>query len=48
MYISKYRSGSASAKISANVEFETSPSRPTTSPSALPGRHFVSDLVSRE
>jgi hypothetical protein len=36
MYISKYRSGTASRKISANVEFETSPSRPTTSSRAKP------------
>jgi hypothetical protein len=36
MYISKYRSGSASAKISAKVELETSPSSATTRPSALP------------
>ena len=36
MYISKYRSGCAFAKISVNVEFDTSPSRATTSGRALP------------
>ena len=36
MYISKYRSGCASRKISAKVEFETSPSSATTSPRAEP------------
>jgi hypothetical protein len=36
MYISKYRSGMASLKISANVELETSPSIATTFPRALP------------
>src|SRR6266545_7982717 len=36
MYISKYRSGCALAKISANVELLTSPSSATTSPRAAP------------
>jgi hypothetical protein len=36
MYISKYRSGNALANSSANVEFDTSPSRATTSDRAAP------------
>ena len=36
MYISKNRSGWAALKISAKVEFETSPSTATTSPRAEP------------
>jgi hypothetical protein len=58
MYISKKPSGCASLKISAKVEFETSPSTATTSPRAEPtppaprrtpsGSHLEPDLVARQ
>ena len=47
MYISKYRSGCAFAKISANVEFDTSPSRTTTSPRAAPSAASASPYAFR-
>src|SRR5215510_12608039 len=47
MYISKYRSGCASRKISANVEFETSPSSATTSPRPSPSALSASPYALR-
>ena len=47
MYISKYLSGCAFAKISAKVEFETSPSSATTSPRAAPSAASASPYALR-
>ena len=47
MYISKNRSGWAALKISANVEFETSPSTATTSPRAAPTAAIASPYAFR-
>ena len=47
MYISKYRSGCAFANVSANVEFETSPSRATTSGRAAPSAASASPYALR-
>jgi hypothetical protein len=47
MNISKYRSGSCLAKISAYVEFETSASSATTVPRALPSAASASPYALR-
>jgi len=47
MYISKKRSGCALPKISAYVEFETSPSSATTLPSAPPSAASASPYARR-